>query len=71
MTNWTDSRGRPVRAMGRGRVEYAPMKPQGEDAQIVVISSNPALHVPNFDKCRRDAFCRCRTCKPALVGARG
>lgn len=67
MTHWTDSRGRPVRAHTTAKVELS----LAHDADAVIISSNPALHVPNFDRCRRDAFCRCRACKPALEQAHG
>lgn len=66
MTHWTNRQGQRQRAFTSARVEYAPHNPAA-----VIISSNPALHVPNFDKCRRDKFCRCRTCKPAMEQAHG
>lgn len=62
MTQWVDSQRRPVRAMGRGKVELVLNHAEGD----VIISSNPRLHVPNFDRCRRDRFCRCAACKPEL-----
>ena len=59
---WKDSKGRDISAERRGRVEYAP-----HNSDAVIISSNPALHVPNFDRCRKDKRCRCRSCKPSMV----
>jgi hypothetical protein len=61
MVSWK-SKGREVKAESTGKVELC----LAHAPDAVIISSNPALHVPNFDRCRRDNFCRCRACKPAL-----
>ena len=63
---WKDNQGRNIRAQTTARVEYV-----GHDPAAVIISSNPALHVPNFDRCRRDRLCRCRACKPSLAMGAG
>jgi hypothetical protein len=61
MNTWTDNKTRrAVGAEWRGQVERPPHNPDA-----VIIGSGRILR-PNFDKCRRDAFCRCRKCKPAL-----
>lgn len=65
MAHWKDSSGRNVSAVTTARVELV----LGGPADAVIISSNPRLHVPNFDRCRRDALCRCRSCKPSLAVA--
>lgn len=69
MVSWIDGRGQFVSAHSTARVEQAEWKPQGSDPDIVVISSDPRLMRPNFDRCRRDKFCRCRSCKPSLAVA--
>lgn len=62
---WIDGNGQRVRALSNAKVELVLDHAPGD----VVISSNPRLHVPNFDRCRRDRYCRCPQCRPSLVRA--